>query len=89
MSDLSTTFMEEVNKSFQSAGGHFFNRNSVSPRSVVCEMELPDIQASLDILWGTTFMSVKWSIDSEHTDSGEKLYRCRTIFVAIGRLKWM
>ncbi|XP_056327937.1 E3 ubiquitin-protein ligase RNF130 isoform X2 [Danio aesculapii] len=29
--------------------GHFFNRNSVSPRSVVCEMELPDIQASLDM----------------------------------------
>uniref|UniRef100_UPI0037E89134 E3 ubiquitin-protein ligase RNF130 n=1 Tax=Semicossyphus pulcher TaxID=241346 RepID=UPI0037E89134 len=30
-------------------GGHFFNRNSMSPRSVVCEMELPDIQASLDL----------------------------------------
>ncbi|CAB1325513.1 unnamed protein product [Coregonus sp. 'balchen'] len=29
--------------------GHFFNRNSLSPRSVVCEMELPDIQASLDL----------------------------------------
>uniref|UniRef100_A0A671PP63 Ring finger protein 130 n=1 Tax=Sinocyclocheilus anshuiensis TaxID=1608454 RepID=A0A671PP63_9TELE len=29
--------------------GNFFNRNSVSPRSVVCEMELPDIQASLDM----------------------------------------
>ncbi|XP_078145085.1 E3 ubiquitin-protein ligase RNF130 isoform X2 [Centroberyx gerrardi] len=29
--------------------GHFFNRNSMSPRSVVCEMELPDIQASLDL----------------------------------------
>ncbi|KAG7218137.1 hypothetical protein INR49_020588 [Caranx melampygus] len=31
------------------SGGHFFNRNSMSPRSVVCEMELPDIQASLDL----------------------------------------
>lgn len=30
-------------------GGHFFNRNSMSPRSNVCEMELPDIQASLDL----------------------------------------
>ncbi|KAJ8337830.1 hypothetical protein SKAU_G00367960 [Synaphobranchus kaupii] len=29
--------------------GHFFNRTSLSPRSVVCEMELPDIQASLDL----------------------------------------
>lgn len=29
--------------------GHFFNRNSMSPRSMVCEMELPDIQASLDL----------------------------------------
>ncbi|KAG1954319.1 E3 ubiquitin-protein ligase RNF130 [Pimephales promelas] len=29
--------------------GHFFNRNSVSPRSVDYEMELPDIQASLDM----------------------------------------
>ncbi|XP_029917939.1 E3 ubiquitin-protein ligase RNF130 [Myripristis murdjan] len=29
--------------------GHFFNRTSMSPRSVVCEMELPDIQASLDL----------------------------------------
>ncbi|XP_055745234.1 E3 ubiquitin-protein ligase RNF130-like isoform X2 [Salvelinus fontinalis] len=29
--------------------GQFFNRNSLSPRSVVCEMELPDIQASLDL----------------------------------------
>ncbi|KAM3866769.1 E3 ubiquitin-protein ligase RNF130 [Diretmus argenteus] len=29
--------------------GHFFNRNSMSPRSVVCEMELPDIQGSLDL----------------------------------------
>ncbi|KAM6923506.1 E3 ubiquitin-protein ligase RNF130 [Xenentodon cancila] len=29
--------------------GHFFNRNSMSPRSVICEMELPDIQASLDL----------------------------------------
>lgn len=32
-----------------SAGGHFFGRNSGSPRSVVCEMELPDIQMSLDM----------------------------------------
>lgn len=32
-----------------SGGGHFFNRNSMSPRSIVCEMELPDIQASLDL----------------------------------------
>lgn len=32
-----------------SGGGHFFNRNSMSPRSVACEMELPDIQASLDL----------------------------------------
>ncbi|XP_073343244.1 E3 ubiquitin-protein ligase RNF130 isoform X1 [Pagrus major] len=31
------------------SGGHFFNRNSMSPRSVACEMELPDIQASLDL----------------------------------------
>ncbi|XP_075994444.1 E3 ubiquitin-protein ligase RNF130 [Genypterus blacodes] len=31
------------------SGGHFFNRNSMSPRSMVCEMELPDIQASLDL----------------------------------------
>lgn len=32
------------------SGGHFFNRTSLSsPRSVVCEMELPDIQASLDL----------------------------------------
>ncbi|XP_026186856.1 E3 ubiquitin-protein ligase RNF130 [Mastacembelus armatus] len=31
------------------SSGHFFNRNSVSSRSVVCEMELPDIQASLDL----------------------------------------
>ncbi|XP_042274599.1 E3 ubiquitin-protein ligase RNF130 [Thunnus thynnus] len=31
------------------SGGHFFNRNSMSPRSVVCEMELPDIQASHDL----------------------------------------
>lgn len=31
------------------SGGHFFNRNSMSPRSIVCEMELPDIQASLDL----------------------------------------
>ncbi|XP_037531591.1 E3 ubiquitin-protein ligase RNF130 [Nematolebias whitei] len=30
------------------SGGHFFNRSSVSPRNVICEMELPDIQASLD-----------------------------------------
>ncbi|XDV37356.1 hypothetical protein PO909_006963 [Leuciscus waleckii] len=29
--------------------GHFFNRSSVSPRSVDYEMELPDIQASLDM----------------------------------------
>ncbi|KAM9849932.1 LOW QUALITY PROTEIN: E3 ubiquitin-protein ligase RNF130 [Aulostomus maculatus] len=29
--------------------GHFFNRNSMSPRSVVCEMEMQDIQASLDL----------------------------------------
>ncbi|XP_035265605.1 E3 ubiquitin-protein ligase RNF130 isoform X2 [Anguilla rostrata] len=29
--------------------GHFFNRTSLSPRSVVCEMELPDIQATLDL----------------------------------------
>lgn len=29
-------------------GGRFFNRSSGSPRNVVCEMELPDIQASLD-----------------------------------------
>ncbi|XP_035622242.1 E3 ubiquitin-protein ligase RNF130-like isoform X2 [Oncorhynchus keta] len=28
--------------------GHFFNRNSLSPLSLVCEMELPDTQASLD-----------------------------------------
>lgn len=35
--------------SVSSGGGHFFNRNSMSPRSVVCEMELPDIQASLDL----------------------------------------
>lgn len=32
-----------------SGGGHFFNRNSMSPRSLVCEMELPEIQASLDL----------------------------------------
>lgn len=31
------------------SGGHFFNRNSVSPRTNVCETELPDIQASLDL----------------------------------------
>lgn len=31
------------------SGGRFFSRNSMSPRSVVCEMELPDIQASLDL----------------------------------------
>ncbi|KAM8910072.1 E3 ubiquitin-protein ligase RNF130 [Spinachia spinachia] len=31
------------------SGGSFFNRNSMSPRSLVCEMELPDIQASLDL----------------------------------------
>uniref|UniRef100_A0A8C7ZVM5 E3 ubiquitin-protein ligase RNF130 n=1 Tax=Oryzias sinensis TaxID=183150 RepID=A0A8C7ZVM5_9TELE len=30
-------------------GGHFFNRNSGSGRSAVSEMELPDIQASLDL----------------------------------------
>ncbi|KAA0709473.1 E3 ubiquitin-protein ligase RNF130 [Triplophysa tibetana] len=29
--------------------GNFFNRNSMPPRSVVCEMELPDIQATLDM----------------------------------------
>ncbi|XP_068596329.1 E3 ubiquitin-protein ligase RNF130 [Brachionichthys hirsutus] len=29
--------------------GHFFNRNSMSPRSIVCEVEPPDIQASLDL----------------------------------------
>ncbi|XP_056131755.1 E3 ubiquitin-protein ligase RNF130 isoform X2 [Lampris incognitus] len=29
--------------------GHFFNSNSGSPRSVVCEIELPDIQASLNL----------------------------------------
>ncbi|XP_048885690.1 E3 ubiquitin-protein ligase RNF130 isoform X2 [Brienomyrus brachyistius] len=29
--------------------GHFFGRNSLSPRNVVCEMELPDLQASLDL----------------------------------------
>ncbi|XP_006631961.2 E3 ubiquitin-protein ligase RNF130 isoform X2 [Lepisosteus oculatus] len=29
--------------------GHFFNRNSLSPRNVVCEIELPDIQTSLDL----------------------------------------
>ncbi|KAI4887622.1 hypothetical protein NFI96_008734, partial [Prochilodus magdalenae] len=28
---------------------HFFSRSSGSPRNVVCEMELPDIQASLDM----------------------------------------
>ncbi|KAK2848698.1 hypothetical protein Q5P01_008532 [Channa striata] len=31
------------------SGGHFFNRNSMSPRTVICEMELPDIQATLDL----------------------------------------
>ncbi|KAK5603800.1 hypothetical protein CRENBAI_000949 [Crenichthys baileyi] len=31
------------------SGGHFFNRNSMSPRNNVCEMELPDIQASLNL----------------------------------------
>ncbi|XP_008325026.1 E3 ubiquitin-protein ligase RNF130 isoform X2 [Cynoglossus semilaevis] len=31
------------------SGGHFFNRNSMSPRSIVCEMEMTDIQASLDL----------------------------------------
>lgn len=34
---------------FSYAGGHFFGRTSGSPRSVVCEMELPDIQTSLDM----------------------------------------
>lgn len=29
--------------------GHFFNRNSTSPRSILCEMELSDIQASLEL----------------------------------------
>ncbi|KAK1803816.1 hypothetical protein P4O66_003768 [Electrophorus voltai] len=29
--------------------GHFFSRNTGPPRSAVCEMELPDIQASLNI----------------------------------------
>ncbi|XP_018592853.1 E3 ubiquitin-protein ligase RNF130 isoform X2 [Scleropages formosus] len=29
--------------------GNFFGRNSLSPRNVVCEMELPDLQASLDL----------------------------------------
>ncbi|XP_066572778.1 E3 ubiquitin-protein ligase RNF130 isoform X2 [Amia ocellicauda] len=28
---------------------HIFNRNSLSPRNVVCEIELPDIQTSLDL----------------------------------------
>ncbi|XP_034038117.1 E3 ubiquitin-protein ligase RNF130 [Thalassophryne amazonica] len=31
------------------SAGHFFTRNSSSPRSVVCEMELQNIQASLDL----------------------------------------
>ncbi|CAJ1059300.1 E3 ubiquitin-protein ligase RNF130 [Xyrichtys novacula] len=39
----------DITISVTSGGGHFFNRNSMSPRSVVCEMELPDIQASLDL----------------------------------------
>lgn len=29
--------------------GHFFNRSSVSPRSILCEMELSDLQASLEL----------------------------------------
>ncbi|KAK0138422.1 E3 ubiquitin-protein ligase RNF130 [Merluccius polli] len=29
--------------------GHFFNRTSGSPRSIVCEVELPDIQAPHDL----------------------------------------
>lgn len=39
----------DITISVTSGGSHFFNRNSMSPRSVVCEMELPDIQASLDL----------------------------------------
>ncbi|KAM4555146.1 E3 ubiquitin-protein ligase RNF130 isoform 1-T2 [Odontesthes bonariensis] len=31
------------------SGGHFFSRNSSSPRSLVCEVELPDLQASIDL----------------------------------------
>ncbi|XP_067374549.1 E3 ubiquitin-protein ligase RNF130 isoform X2 [Channa argus] len=31
------------------SGGHFFNRNAMSPCTIVCEMELPDIQASLNL----------------------------------------
>uniref|UniRef100_H3CLJ4 Ring finger protein 130 n=1 Tax=Tetraodon nigroviridis TaxID=99883 RepID=H3CLJ4_TETNG len=29
--------------------GHFFNRSSMSPRSILCEMELSDLQASLEL----------------------------------------
>ncbi|MBN3276318.1 GOLI ligase, partial [Polyodon spathula] len=29
--------------------GHFFSRSSLSPRNLVCEIELPDIQPSLDL----------------------------------------
>lgn len=29
--------------------GHFFSRSSVSPRSILCEMELSDLQASLEL----------------------------------------
>lgn len=28
---------------------HFFNRTSMSPRSILCEMELSDLQASLEL----------------------------------------
>ena len=30
-------------------GGHFFNRSAGSPRSIVCEVELPDNQAPHDL----------------------------------------
>lgn len=42
------------------AGGHFFNRNSLSPRSLVCEMELPDTQASLDRYDDKSWGSSPW-----------------------------
>lgn len=97
------------------SGGHFFNRNSVSPRSVVCEMELPDIQASLDMYddnksWGhaspppQAHSSIVLYPTSDYGDQPlwvwngvltvstltlDKLYHCRMIFIAIGRLERM
>ncbi|KAM7000028.1 LOW QUALITY PROTEIN: E3 ubiquitin-protein ligase RNF130 [Tautogolabrus adspersus] len=39
----------DISIAVTSGGGHFFNRNSMSPHSIVCEVELPDIHPSLDL----------------------------------------